>query len=127
VSTPIGYFEDMYARNPDPWSFETRWYEERKHALTVDALAQRRYRSAFEPGCSTGMLTSLLAARCDHLLAVDAIEAAACTAAKRVADRPHVTVRPPGCRRTGHRTSARPDGRAPHGFAAHLVALATER
>jgi protein-L-isoaspartate O-methyltransferase len=93
VSTPIGYFEDMYARNPDPWSFETRWYEERKHALTVDALAQRRYRSAFEPGCSTGMLTSLLAARCDHLLAVDAIEA--CTAAKRVADRPHVTVRPP--------------------------------
>jgi SAM-dependent methyltransferase len=93
MSTPIGYFEHMYARSPDPWSFETRWYEERKHALTVDALAQRRYRSAFEPGCSTGMLTSLLAARCDRLLAVDAIEAAAGTAAKRVADHPHVTVR----------------------------------
>ncbi|WP_436535303.1 SAM-dependent methyltransferase [Actinoplanes sp. HUAS TT8] len=93
MSTPISYFEQMYGDDPDPWSFETRWYEARKHALTVDALPERRYRSAFEPGCSTGMLTSRLAARCDRLLAVDAIGSAVDTTARRLADRPHVTVR----------------------------------
>ena len=93
MSTPIGYFEQMYAASRDPWSFESRWYDARKHALTVDALPRRRYRSGFEPGCSTGMLTGRLAARCDRLLAVDAIEAAVRTAAERVADQPHVTVR----------------------------------
>jgi SAM-dependent methyltransferase len=93
VTTPIRYFEQMYADSPDPWSFETRWYDARKHALTVDALPERRYRSGFEPGCSTGMLTARLAPRCDRLLAVDAVAAAAETAAERVADQPHVTVR----------------------------------
>ncbi|GAA2616498.1 class I SAM-dependent DNA methyltransferase [Paractinoplanes durhamensis] len=93
MTTPISYFERMYAADPDPWSFETRWYDARKHALTVDALPARRYRSAFEPGCSTGMLTARLAARCDRLLAVDAVPAAVESAAARVADRPHVTVR----------------------------------
>ncbi|MBM2615673.1 methyltransferase domain-containing protein [Actinoplanes sp. LDG1-06] len=76
MSTPTSYFEQMYARSSDPWSFATRWYDARKHALTVDSLPRRRYRSAFEPGCSTGMLTARLAERCDHLLAVDAVPAA---------------------------------------------------
>jgi SAM-dependent methyltransferase len=93
MSTPIAYFERMYAASADPWSFETRWYDARKHALTVASLSRRRYRSGFEPGCSTGMLTRLLAERCDRLLAVDAVEAAARTAGERVADRPNVRVR----------------------------------
>jgi SAM-dependent methyltransferase len=92
VSTPIDYFERMYAENPDPWSFETRWYDARKHGLTVGALPSRRYRSAFEPGCSTGLLTARLAGRCDRLLAVDAVPAAVATAADRLAGTPHVTV-----------------------------------
>jgi len=93
VTTPIGYFEGMYAGDPDPWSFETRWYDARKHALTAAAPTRPRYRSAFEPGCSTGRLTALLADRCDHLLAVDAVGAATAAAAARLADRPWVTVR----------------------------------
>ncbi|MFI1990522.1 SAM-dependent methyltransferase [Actinoplanes sp. NPDC020271] len=93
MSTPIDYFERMYAADPDPWSFESRWYDARKHALTADALPNRRYRSAFEPGCSTGLLTARLAGRCDRLLAVDAVDAAVRTTAERLADRPHVTVR----------------------------------
>ncbi|MEU4243349.1 methyltransferase domain-containing protein [Actinoplanes sp. NPDC026619] len=93
MTTPISYFEQMYAADPDPWSFETRWYDARKHALTVDALPNRRYRSGFEPGCSTGMLTARLADRCETLLAVDAVPAAVEAAAARVADRPNVTVR----------------------------------
>ncbi|GAA2524169.1 SAM-dependent methyltransferase [Winogradskya humida] len=92
MSTPVSYFEQMYAADPDPWSFESRWYDARKHALTVAALTRRRYRSGFEPGCSTGMLTARLAERCDALLAVDAVPAAARTAAERVAAHAHVTV-----------------------------------
>jgi SAM-dependent methyltransferase len=93
VTTPIAYFADMYDRNPDPWSFETRWYDARKHALTEAVLPRRRYRSGFEPGCSTGRLTARLAPRCDRLLAVDAVPAAVQTAAARMADQSGVTVR----------------------------------
>jgi len=64
------YFEGMYAASPDPWEFATRWYERRKYALTLAALSRPRYRSAFEPGCSIGVLTEALALRCDQLLSV---------------------------------------------------------
>lgn len=93
MTTPLSYFESMYAADPDPWSFDTRWYDARKHALTAAAPTRPRYRSAFEPGCSTGRLTALLAPRCDRLLAVDAVASAVGTAAARVAALPHVTVR----------------------------------
>jgi SAM-dependent methyltransferase len=92
MSTPIDYFTRMYADSDDPWDFENRWYDARKHALTAGVLPRRRYRSAFEPGCSTGRLTALLADRCDRLLAVDAVPAAAEIAAGRLAGHPHVTV-----------------------------------
>ena len=61
MSLQPAYFDDMYAESPDPWGFRTRWYEERKFALTMAALPRRRYRRVFEPGCSVGMLTRLLA------------------------------------------------------------------
>lgn len=92
MSTPQGYFEQMYAATDDPWSFETRWYDNRKHTLTAAALPRARYRSAFEPGCSTGRLTARLAPRCDALLAVDAVGSAVATTARRVAGQPHVSV-----------------------------------
>jgi SAM-dependent methyltransferase len=92
MTTPITYFEQMYAADADPWSFESRWYDARKHALTAAVLPARRYRSAFEPGCSTGRLSALLAARADRLLAVDAVAAAVETARDRLAGVPGVTV-----------------------------------
>lgn len=82
----------MYAGNPDPWSFDSRWYDDRKHALTAAAATRRRYRSAFEPGCSTGRLTARLAERCDRLLAVAAVESAVHTAAASLTAFPQVTV-----------------------------------
>ncbi|MFI5496344.1 SAM-dependent methyltransferase [Actinoplanes sp. NPDC051859] len=92
MSTPDSYFQRLYADSPDPWDFANRWYDARKHALTVAALPARRYRSGFEPGCSTGMLTRLLAERCDQLLAVDVVDSAARATAERIAGHPHVTV-----------------------------------
>lgn len=82
------YFEGMYAASPDPWEFATRWYERRKYALTLAALSRPRYRSAFEPGCSIGVLTQALALRCDRLLSVDLVDAAVRQCRTRTANLP---------------------------------------
>lgn len=92
MSTPAAYFESMYASSEDPWSLGERWYEQRKYALTVAALPRARYRSGFEPGCSVGVLTALLAPRCERLLAVDRVQAAVAAARERLRDQPHVRV-----------------------------------
>lgn len=65
------YFAKVYAGSSDPWGFTSRWYEERKYALSLAMLPRRRYAEAFEPGCSIGVLTALLAPRCDRLLSCD--------------------------------------------------------
>ncbi len=61
---PDAYFDRMYAGTEDPWQLSTRWYEQRKYAITLGLLPQRHYRHGFEPGCSIGTLTALLAQRC---------------------------------------------------------------
>ncbi|MCK0175799.1 SAM-dependent methyltransferase [Mycolicibacterium sp. F2034L] len=68
---PDGYFERVYADAADPWSLQSRWYEQRKYALTTAMLPHPRYRHAFEPGCSVGVLTELLLQRCDRVTATD--------------------------------------------------------
>ena len=73
MSLDTGYFDQMYAAAPDPWGLSTRWYEARKYALTLALLPEPRYRDAFEPGCSVGVLTGMLAARCGQVLACMAI------------------------------------------------------
>lgn len=83
---PDAYFDRMYAGADDPWQLSTRWYEQRKYAITLALLPQRRYRHAFEPGCSIGTLTELLALRCDRVTAVDVADAAVRTAEARLRD-----------------------------------------
>lgn len=83
--TPRSYFDRLYAAGDDPWGFASRWYEQRKYALTMASLPRPRYRSAFEPGCSIGVLTAALADRCDRLLAVDQVAAAVGAARHRLA------------------------------------------
>jgi protein-L-isoaspartate O-methyltransferase len=87
---PDTYFDRMYATSVDPWQLATRWYEQRKYAITLSMLPRRRYRHAFEPGCSIGTLTALLAQRCDHVTAIDVA-----AAALEIAD---VRLRADGCR-----------------------------
>ena len=90
------YFDDMYANSPDPWGFTSRWYEARKHAITVAMLPKARCRDAFEPGCSIGVLSDLLAPRCEHLLCYDIVPAAVKAAAERTAHHGNVEVRQRG-------------------------------
>jgi 2-polyprenyl-3-methyl-5-hydroxy-6-metoxy-1,4-benzoquinol methylase len=86
VSTrlPDSYFDRMYAGADDPWQLSTRWYEQRKYAITLALLPHRRYRHAFEPGCSIGTLTTALVQRCDHVTAVDVADAAVRSADARL-------------------------------------------
>ncbi|MFI9103332.1 SAM-dependent methyltransferase [Streptomyces fildesensis] len=93
MSTAASYFDDMYRDSRDPWSLASRWYEQRKYDLTVAALPEPRYRSAFEPACSVGELTARLAERCDALLACDRVGSAVASAARRTAHLPQVSVR----------------------------------
>jgi len=73
---PDAYFDQMYAVSADPWRLQERWYEKRKFAITLALLPHPRYRHAFEPGCSVGVLTEQLAARCDRVTATDVVPAA---------------------------------------------------
>ncbi len=73
---PDAYFDRMYAASADPWQLQERWYEKRKFAITLALLPQPRYRHAFEPGCSVGVLTEQLVGRCDHVTATDVVPAA---------------------------------------------------
>jgi SAM-dependent methyltransferase len=92
VTLGAGYFDAMYAAASDPWGFEERWYEQRKYAVTLAQLPAARYRSAFEPGCSIGVLTHLLARRCDALLSCEVAAGAVSAAAQRTRDLAHVRV-----------------------------------
>ena len=79
------HFQRLYDADPDPWRMRSSAYEAGKYRRTIASLGDRRFRSGFEVGCSIGVLTNLLAARCETLLAVDIVEAplrmarAACT------------------------------------------------
>jgi cyclopropane fatty-acyl-phospholipid synthase-like methyltransferase len=84
------YFDALYASHSDPWNFAASPYEQHKYALTIQALPRPRYQSALEIGCSIGVLTRLLASRCDALLAIDAAQAPLAEARRRCADLPSV-------------------------------------
>ena len=83
---PDDYFGEMYSQSADPWELGTRWYEQRKYAITLAMLPKERYAHAFEPGCSIGVLTALLTERCTRVTAVDVVAAALESAQRRLTD-----------------------------------------
>ena len=84
------YFDALYTADPDPWNFAASSYEQAKYTLTLNAMPKPRYRSALEVGCSIGVLTRLLASRCDAVLAIDAAPTPLVEARGRCADLPRV-------------------------------------
>jgi SAM-dependent methyltransferase len=87
---PADYFRELYRANDDPWRYAASAYERQKYNATLNALPRARYGSALELGCSVGVFTALLAARCDELVAVDVSEDALARAAERCRGAPHV-------------------------------------
>ncbi|HET6529595.1 MAG TPA: SAM-dependent methyltransferase [Actinoplanes sp.] len=92
VTVSDAYFTGLYLAKDDPWDLATKWYDQRKYAVTLASLPRPRYRRCYEPGCSIGLLTRMLAPRCDEVLAVDGIESAVRQAAQAVREFPHVRV-----------------------------------
>lgn len=84
------YFEDVYAANDDPWNFATSKYEAEKYDATIESLSAEKYENAFEIGCSIGVLTEKLAAKCGRLLAIDVSEKALAQARKRCENLPQI-------------------------------------
>jgi SAM-dependent methyltransferase len=84
MTLPAEYFDRMYAADADPWGFTSRWYEQRKYALTIATLPDRDYANALEIGCSIGVLTSQLATRCLALTTLDPSGDALAAARRRV-------------------------------------------
>lgn len=84
MTLPASYFDRMYAADADPWGLASRWYEQRKYALTLAALPSPTYDRALEIGCSIGVLTAGLATRCNSLTAIDPSPVALSAASRRV-------------------------------------------
>jgi predicted TPR repeat methyltransferase len=89
-SVPTRDFEKLYAEKADPWNLKTSAYDLQKYTATLDALPHHRYSSAFDVGCSVGVMTSLLADRCDLIIAVDSVERALQEARQHCAGKSHV-------------------------------------
>lgn len=90
---PDDYFEDIYATATDPWRLSERWYEERKYDVTMAMLPNRRFAHAFEPGCSVGVLTERLIARCDRVTSCDVAQVALDATRARLGPREGLTLR----------------------------------
>jgi SAM-dependent methyltransferase len=86
------YFDDLYARSNDPWSFATSEYEREKYDRTIAMLGDRRFARALEIGCSIGVLTRRLAEHCDSLLAVDISDEAVAAARRTCAGLANVRI-----------------------------------
>lgn len=86
------HFERIYARDADPWNTESSAYERGKFERTLAAIPGGRVRRVLDVGCSTGVLSSMLARRCDELTAVDFSERAVAAARERLAGLPGVRI-----------------------------------
>lgn len=85
-------FERLHGADTDPWHLASSDYEQAKRLATMRLLPRERFRRAFEPGCSIGVLTAELASRCDELIAMDVSRTAVAAAAERCAKLRNVTV-----------------------------------
>jgi SAM-dependent methyltransferase len=86
------FFEHLYRLSEDPWEFRSSSYEQAKFNTTLASLSREHYASAFEPGCSIGEMTALLAPRCARLIATDISPTAVMRARARCAAFPHVEI-----------------------------------
>src|ERR1700744_1719046 len=104
TTTSQKFFEDKYRALIDPWNFEKSAYERQRYNSLLRELGTRRWKRAFEPGCSIGILTKRLARRCDHPQAIDISPTATSRAKKRCRNLQNVAIR------CGSLSEAIPDG-----------------
>ncbi len=76
-------FERLYRARRDPWDYETSPYEADKYRRCIDLLPRDRYGRGLEVGCSIGVMSALISARCGLLLGLDAAPTAVARARAR--------------------------------------------
>ena len=86
------FFEDLYARSEDPWSFAKSDYERDKYAHTRAALNGDRFERGLEVGCSIGVFTEQLAGVCRELVGIDVSDTALARARRRLREHPRMTL-----------------------------------
>lgn len=79
------WFEALFAREGDPWGFETSDYERAKYEDTLAHLPPAPIGRALEVGCANGVLTRRLAGRVRELVALDVSATALAAARERCA------------------------------------------
>jgi SAM-dependent methyltransferase len=92
-SRDLFHFARLYESNPDPWGFGTDPYELAKYDHSIEVLGDHRFASGLEVGCSIGVLTRMLARKCESLLGLDIVDAPLEAAAQRCAHQPWVSFR----------------------------------
>jgi len=85
-------FERHYEASADPWNYRNSAYEREKYAATLAALPPRSFDRALEVGCSIGVFSGLLAARCRRLVAIDFSARAVALAREHLAAQENVEV-----------------------------------
>jgi len=90
VTTEVERFERLYRDSSDPWDYCTSAYERDKYAATLAALPKRSHGLCLEVGCSIGVFTGLLAARSEHVVAIDFSLSALRLARRRLQGVPNV-------------------------------------
>ncbi|MCD2513430.1 class I SAM-dependent methyltransferase [Comamonas endophytica] len=78
--------------DPDPWGYQKHWYERRRRQLIAAMLPNEKLGCVLEIGCSSGLMTQLLAPRASQLLAVDVSAKAVELARERLQGLPQVQV-----------------------------------
>jgi SAM-dependent methyltransferase len=86
------FFDAKYRENDDPWAFASNDYEQKRYSEILHALDNRRYKRAFEPGCSIGILTARLASICEDVDAIDISPTAVMLARQRCAHLSNVDI-----------------------------------
>jgi SAM-dependent methyltransferase len=86
------FFEEKYRENSDPWDFSVSEYELGRYQAVIATIAHKHYLRAFEPGCSIGVLTELLATISDFVEAIDFSPTAVDAAQKRCSQLKNVDI-----------------------------------
>ena len=94
TSYPQRYFDELYTHNQgDPWCYGQRWYEIRKRQISLAVLPKPKFKSIFEVGCSTGVMSAQLAQRSDAIYCLDAHPTALAQAQQNLAAYSHVCLK----------------------------------
>ena len=83
----------MYRQSPDPWRYVSDPYELGRYHHIVSLLGADPFAFGFEPACSIGVLTTMLASRGRKLVATDISSVAVERARIRCATLEHVDIR----------------------------------